>query len=663
MSLVNWWSNLENTRDKLSQARLKLEQYRAVLRLAGAEIERRNRAIRTLTAFAYQAGRLTEPAALYKLALIQALETTNSQLGAIVLIDPESKALLLGAHVGLTAGLMRILTGRQFDAGATTLMPFLVVGEGALLEECSATDADERLLLQTAAVTSLVSLPLQSGHQLIGSLVLGMANRPRYSQAEMNYAIALSQATVVVLETLRLREKLWHMAESLLSWQGSGDMSATVTDNMRLTLDSELPALPPLQARLSTLTGDLGSSMAAIFALDEASAETTVTLLADYGLSPLFTSTFARCRTEDQLFPFERLIKQDLVISNIGAVTHGQAPLLAGLMAEGARSLIATCFTKPGRPPHLIFVAATDPSALTAAHLESLLPATKSLLPFLADTAPLAPTLPMRSVHVASLERQATDDDLEKLLAAMMTAEEEVQRHNADFVALHTITEMLNGTFDLGEVLDQVVSKICDLLEVDAAWLFLAGEDRGDPRVLYLQAHRGLTADYVTAGQRLSVGDGFEGSVARQNKGRAINDMTLHAIRCHLLVELTDFRAVAAAPLLRIKNQNDRGAGHNGTEQNQNLGVFAIAHRRVHSWQARELRLLTTIANQIALSVNNARLYNQLKESMSMVSAGNEFLQEVNRFLMENQSLDSAEIMNALTSMMNERGYKTVSEN
>src|SRR5690554_351162 len=87
----NWPASLEATRDQLKKAQIRLERYRAALRLAGAEIDQRNRGIIALTTFAYQASRTANLATLLKLALVQALETTGASVGAIILIDGETK--------------------------------------------------------------------------------------------------------------------------------------------------------------------------------------------------------------------------------------------------------------------------------------------------------------------------------------------------------------------------------------------------------------------------------------------------------------------------------------------------------------------------------------------------------------------------------------------
>ncbi len=113
----NWPVSLPAIHEQLKKTQRRLERYQAALRLADVEIKQRNRGIIALTTFAYQSSHIAKPTTLLKLALVQALETTGASMGAIVLIDPESKALTLGIHKGLTTDFSDILTGRQLGEG------------------------------------------------------------------------------------------------------------------------------------------------------------------------------------------------------------------------------------------------------------------------------------------------------------------------------------------------------------------------------------------------------------------------------------------------------------------------------------------------------------------------------------------------------------------
>ena len=246
----NWPMNLADTRQSLQKAQKHLERYQSALRSASLEIEQRNRSIVALTTLACQANHTTSPTDLLKLALTQAINTINAPVGAIVLIKPETKELTLGVHKGLTPELANILTGKQLENGAVTLMPHLVAGHGALLEYQTADDETEKLLLTTSHLTSLVSLPLQIGPKLIGALLVGRQDEGLFTPIELHFLMALSHETTVALESLDLCEGLWHTVEALLDEQAmSLDLQKTANaiskvESSAFELAATLPPIP-----------------------------------------------------------------------------------------------------------------------------------------------------------------------------------------------------------------------------------------------------------------------------------------------------------------------------------------------------------------------------------------------------------------------------------
>lgn len=242
-----WPVDTHNTHQDLKKARHRLEQYRAALRLARVEIERRNRNMIALTTFAYQASCAATLKSLLKLALIQALNVTEAPVGAVVLIDPDTKELKIGVQKGLTIEFADVLTGQQLDQAAIVLMPHLVLGSGALLEYNTTDDELERQLLRTGNLTSLVSLPLQIGSGLLGAFLVGLQGEHYFKAAELSLLMALSQETAVALENLHLREGLWHTFETLLDNELTDidlQKSEQTTLNLEGTTPFELPTAP-----------------------------------------------------------------------------------------------------------------------------------------------------------------------------------------------------------------------------------------------------------------------------------------------------------------------------------------------------------------------------------------------------------------------------------
>lgn len=237
--------SLKALHEQLQIAQTRLDRYRAALDLASVEIEQRNRRIIDLTAFTRRAGQVSRAGELLRLALIQAVETTAAPVGAIVLIDPATKELSLGAHKGLTADLRQVLTGRELRHGAAALMPHLVSGAGALLERDTPLDESEQMLLTAAELSSLVSLPLRFGPKILGAVVIGLDEPRSFKPTDLYFLMAVSQETTLALENLSLREGMWHTAESFLT----GGITTEELQETDLNIETaapgnELPAAP-----------------------------------------------------------------------------------------------------------------------------------------------------------------------------------------------------------------------------------------------------------------------------------------------------------------------------------------------------------------------------------------------------------------------------------
>jgi GAF domain-containing protein len=493
----NWPMNLEATRQALQKTQAQLARYQSALRLANIEIERRSRGAIALTTFIHQTNQVSSPADLLKLALIQALQMTGAPMGAIVLIEPETKILSLGVHKGVSPELNDILTGQQLKNGAAALMPHLVTGSGALLEYHSTNDETERLLLTNSHLTSLVNLPLQLGSKLLGALLVGFHQEDRsFTPAELHFLMTLSQETAIALENLHLRDGLWHTAETLLA-EGISHINSQKLRDADLNLETATPV--------------------------------------DF--------------------------------SN-------------------------------------------------------------------------APDIP-----------QSGEDDLEHLLVAMMEAEGEVQQQNTDLQTVNIISEMMNRTLDLNDVLQCAVDQTQTTLQTDAAWLYLL-----DDRILLeMQAYTGLSTDYVQGMQHLKPGEGIEGQAAVENKILFVESIPDGTGEYKTWLDKEQLQALAAVPITRptLETQIDQPTGE---VHSQVVGVLATGRRgtQADAWNPREIRLLVSIANQVALAIDNARLYAQVHAKEASLGSGNEVLRTISDMLLEKNAYLESFVQDDLPQALSE---------
>ena len=208
---------LARAQQHVNQLTRKVQHYQSALLLAQQEIEQRSLSMTTLTNFMAQASQTSNLSEFFKLALTQSLQVPNAPVGAIVLIEPKTKELILTIQQGLKPALREILKGHQIDDGAFTLMPHLVSGAGVLLEKDTIEDPWEEELLAAGGLASLVSLPIQFGRRMFGALLIGLQNEGRFTPAELYFLLIQSQQLAILLDNFRLRQGLWVTAEVLLS--------------------------------------------------------------------------------------------------------------------------------------------------------------------------------------------------------------------------------------------------------------------------------------------------------------------------------------------------------------------------------------------------------------------------------------------------------------
>ncbi|TET40631.1 MAG: PAS domain S-box protein, partial [Dehalococcoidia bacterium] len=113
---------------------------------------------------------------------------------------------------------------------------------------------------------------------------------------------------------------------------------------------------------------------------------------------------------------------------------------------------------------------------------------------------------------------------------------------------------------------------------------------------LTLQAHRGLSPQFVHGVERVRIGEGLTGEVAQSGKPIVLENISGDPRLTRSVVRDEGMRAFASVPL----KSKDRVLGV--------LNVISHVQRQI---SPREIELLEAIGNQIAVAVENARLFEQ----------------------------------------------------
>ncbi len=195
------------------------------------------------------------------------------------------------------------------------------------------------------------------------------------------------------------------------------------------------------------------------------------------------------------------------------------------------------------------------------------------------------------------------DDEIGQLSTAFnrMTSElDSTQRamlhRHRELAALNAVANAVNAPAPLAETLERSLRALLDTLDLPAGWIFLL--DSGER--IQLTTWLGLPREI----------------------GRREVAIALHGCPC--TVALTDKQSVVVAPLPERcpmregKLNNTRAIASHVTvpilARDRVLGVLGIASADAHAFSADEVKLLEAIGQQLGVAVENARLWDDLRE-------------------------------------------------
>lgn len=169
---------------------------------------------------------------------------------------------------------------------------------------------------------------------------------------------------------------------------------------------------------------------------------------------------------------------------------------------------------------------------------------------------------------------------------------EKMQRNVAELSTLQRISKTINSTLNLDQVMELAIDVIVGTMGVSSCAVMLVEEK---DKKLSLEASRGLLQDQM---DNLDIDScPFVADVLKTNKPIVYNEVPDEIKEQMGLAEL---KSTIAVPL-QLRNEV--------------IGVIiAINTLMTHSFNEDDERFLTTLANQVAIAIENARIYNQMEE-------------------------------------------------
>lgn len=180
-----------------------------------------------------------------------------------------------------------------------------------------------------------------------------------------------------------------------------------------------------------------------------------------------------------------------------------------------------------------------------------------------------------------------TVGNLMRRTRAMIQANEDLRQAQQRLAALHTIALCLSTTLDVSVLMEKILEQLGKLWGYDHGAIVLVDDETGD---LVVAGARGYVAG---VGHRIPAGQGIAGAVIAEGKPICVGDVTKDP---RYVPGLEGARSELAVPLLW---------------EGKTLGVLNVESRLPNAYGSADVALLSTVAEQAAAAIGNARLHQQ----------------------------------------------------
>lgn len=193
--------------------------------------------------------------------------------------------------------------------------------------------------------------------------------------------------------------------------------------------------------------------------------------------------------------------------------------------------------------------------------------------------------------------------EVDSLLQRNQLLSQEIRRRVDQLSALNTVAATVSQSLDLQVTLQTALKAILKVIPVDSAGISLVDEKAGE---LVLRAQHGWRRDFVTQPMRIPLGKGMSGFVVANDEVLVTGDLSGDP---RLAVpEFADegVQAMALVPM------HARG---------RVVGILSVMNHQPYEFGDDEIRMLRAIADQVGVALDNARLYESVKEQSSRLEA------------------------------------------
>lgn len=413
---------------------------------------------------------------------------------------------------------------------------------------------------------ALLILPLTSGKTLTALVLAQLSGDARFGFNELEVARTITNQASIALENARLYQSSVRMAErfAVLNETSSLVSASLNPEEVYVSVHRAAERLMPLDSFVITL-------------LDEATNEIEAVYLYDRGKRlPGVRAPFGKGLTSEVIASGKPVMIPDAAKSSIDFMQAGDDD-------EIIRSLLAVPMTLGGKALGMLSAQSYKPDTYTDEDTQ--------LLGTLANQAIVA----IQNGQLFN-ETQTLASELE-LRVMERTGQLQHEKQNTD--TLLRILIEVSSSLDLDRALNRTLSLLNDASGAEQGTILLV---HAEDNLLHYRAGYGYLSDRSTSANKgftLKIGEGLAGWVVKYREPVLIGDLFDDPRWVRSTASGQDHRSAIAVPM---------SVGEDA------IGVLMVFHREKDFFSPELLNLVTAIAGQVAVAINNARLYELIRD-------------------------------------------------
>lgn len=215
-----------------------------------------------------------------------------------------------------------------------------------------------------------------------------------------------------------------------------------------------------------------------------------------------------------------------------------------------------------------------------------------------------------RSRVRAEEQRQRAAAEMDRFQTELQSHIQISKSNQIRLTLLNAISNMLSHSFDVKSLLRRALDMVMDVVDVEIALMYSLDERSGD---LVLIAYDGVSDKFVEEVNCMKVGEGFNGLVAHKGEPLVVEDASLDP---RLTKEVVREERIQAQLIVPLKTKG------------RIIGTLCVGNRRPRQYVPQEIEILTAIGNQIAIAIENGRLYEEQQVTAAQYRSIFEFASE-----------------------------------